>query len=173
MLSNKHNSAATNVWDVERDEYCNKGYNWGKESLTALYPNCGESLINSGGIKIKLIPPEFDDKKRTYGALLQYSYCSTSQTLVAAELCLFDSIEWSTLILEMIDIDNNLFGQWTLKTWLVWTMDIEDVWSMDIEEYVERDDTYTRISTIIPDIYPWHLSRVPIWTVFQSFCSCW
>jgi len=37
----------------------------------------------------------------------------------------------------MIDIDNNLFGQWTLKKWLIWTMDIEDVWSMDIEEYVE------------------------------------
>jgi len=25
---------------------------------------------------------------------------------------------WSTLILEMVDIDNNLYGQWTLKTWL-------------------------------------------------------
>ena len=37
----------------------------------------------------------------------------------------------------MVDIDNNLFGQWTLKTWLIWAMDIEDVWSMDIEEYVE------------------------------------
>ena len=43
--------------------------------------------------KIKLIPPEFDDKKRTHEALLQYSSRSTSQTLVAAELCLFDSIE--------------------------------------------------------------------------------
>jgi len=25
---------------------------------------------------------------------------------------------WSTLILEMVDIDNNLYGQWTLKTWV-------------------------------------------------------
>jgi len=48
-----------------------------------------------------------------------------------------DSIELSTLVLEMIDTDNKLYGQWTLKTWLIWTMDIEDVWSMDIEEYVE------------------------------------
>jgi len=43
--------------------------------------------------KIKLIPPEFDDKKRTHEALLQYSSYSTSETLVAAELCLFDSIQ--------------------------------------------------------------------------------
>ena len=51
--------------------------------------------MNFGGIqnKIKLIPPEFDDKKRTHEALLQYSSRSTSETLVAAELCLFDSIE--------------------------------------------------------------------------------
>ena len=32
-------------------------------------------------------------------------------------------------------------------------MDIEDVWSMDIEEYVNVDNTYTRISTIVPDTY--------------------
>jgi len=25
---------------------------------------------------------------------------------------------WSTLVLEMVDIDNNLYGQWTLKTWV-------------------------------------------------------
>ena len=29
-----------------------------------------------------------------------------------------DSIEWSTLILETIEIDNDLYEQWTLKTWL-------------------------------------------------------
>jgi len=25
---------------------------------------------------------------------------------------------WSTLVLEMVDIDNDLYGQWTLKTWV-------------------------------------------------------
>ena len=80
----------------------------GKESLTALYPNCGESLITIWGKKNKTNSTWFDDKKRTYGALLQYSSCSTSETWVAAELCLFDSIEWSTLELEMVDIDNNM-----------------------------------------------------------------
>ena len=42
--------------------------------------------------KVKLIPPEFDDKKRTHEALLQYSSCSTSETLVAAELCLLTAL---------------------------------------------------------------------------------
>jgi len=35
-------------------------------------------------IKIKLIPPDSTTRKRTYEALLQYSSCSTSETLVAA-----------------------------------------------------------------------------------------
>jgi len=43
--------------------------------------------------KIKLIPSDSARRKRTYGALLQYSSCSTSETFVAAEICMFDSIE--------------------------------------------------------------------------------
>ena len=51
--------------------------------------------MNFGGHKrnkIKLIPPEFDDKKRTHGALLQYLSRSTFETLVAAELCLLTAL---------------------------------------------------------------------------------
>ena len=86
------------------------------------------------GCKINKINSSwFVEKKRIYGALLQYSSCSTSEICVAAEICLFDSIGWSTLILEMVDIDNKLYGQWTLKNIL------------------NIDDAHTRISTIVPD----------------------
>ena len=60
----------------------------------------------------------------------------------------------------MIDIDNNLYRQWTLKKWLVWTMDIEDVWSMDIEEYIE----YLMIPV---HVYPL-LFLIPTSTLIQS-----
>ena len=103
--------------------------------------------MNFGGHKrdkIKLIPPEFDEKKRTHEALLQYSSRSTSQTLVAAELCLLTALNdqlwnWKWLIPTIIYSDNGhrrCCGQWTLKNML------------------SVGDAYTRISTIIPDTYP-------------------
>jgi len=108
--------------------------------------------MNSGGYKIKLIPPEFDDKKRTHEALLQYSSCSTSETLVAAELCLLTALNdqpwnWKWLISTIIymDIEDMAwYGQWTLKMFGQGTL----------KNMLNVDDTYTRISTIVPDTYP-------------------
>ena len=61
-----------------------------------------------------------------------------------------------------IEIGNGWYGQWTSKMFGQWTL----------KNVLNIGDAYTRISTIVPDTYPWHLSRVPNWTVFQSFCSC-
>ena len=55
-----------------------------------------------------------------------------------------DSIERSTLELEMVDTDNNLFGQWTSKMFGQRTL----------KNMLNVGDTYTRISTIVPDTYP-------------------
>ena len=55
-----------------------------------------------------------------------------------------DSIEWSTLVLEMVNIDNKLYGQWTSKMFGQWTL----------KNMLNVDDAYTRISTIVPDTYP-------------------
>jgi len=95
------------------------------------------------GYKNKINSSWFDDKKRTYGTLLQYSSCSKSETLVAAGVMFvwqhwmidFDIDQlwyWKRLMSTIIYMDN---GHW--RHGLVWTMDIEDVWSMDIEEYIE------------------------------------
>ena len=40
----------------------------------------------------------------------------------------------------MIDIDNNLFGQWTSKMFGQWTL----------KNILNIDNTHTRISTIVP-----------------------
>ena len=44
----------------------------------------------------------------------------------------------------MIDIDNNLYGQWTSKMFGQWTL----------KNMLNIDDVQTRISTIFPDTYP-------------------
>ena len=55
-----------------------------------------------------------------------------------------DSIERSTLLLETIEIDNDLYEQWTSKMFDQWTL----------KNMLNIDNTYTRISTIVPDTYP-------------------
>ena len=55
----------------------------------------------------------------------------------------------------MIDIDNNLFGQWTLKTWLGMDNGHRRCFGQwTLKNMLNIDDTYMRISTIVPDIYP-------------------
>ena len=50
----------------------------------------------------------------------------------------------------MVDIDNNLYGQWTLKTWYgQWTSKMFGQWTL--KNMLNIDDAYTRISTIVPD----------------------
>ena len=67
----------------------------------------------------------------------------------------------------MINIDNNLYGQWTLKTWLgmdnghrrccgQWTL----------KNILNIGDAYTRISTIVPDA---HLDTYPEFLIEQWF----
>ena len=63
---------------------------------------------------------------------------------------------WSTLVLEMVDIDNNLYGQWTSKMFGQWTL----------KNMLNVDDTHTRISTIVPDTY---LDTYPEFLIQQWF----
>ena len=91
--------------------------------------------------------------------MLQYPSRSTSETLIAAELCLLDSIERSTLKLEMVDLDNNLFGQWTLKTRLGMDNGHRRCFGQwTLKNMLNVDDAYTRISIIVPDT---HLDTSP------------
>jgi len=60
----------------------------------------------------------------------------------------------------MVDIDNDFYGQWTLKMFGQWAL----------KNMLNIDDAYTRISTIVPnaylDTYPEFLfeqcSKVPV-----------
>jgi len=56
----------------------------------------------------------------------------------------------------MVDIDNNLYGQWTLKMFDQWTL----------KNMLNIDDAYTRISTIVPDTY---LDTYPEFLIEQWF----
>ena len=58
---------------------------------------------------------------------------------------------WSTLILEMIDIDNNLYGNghWRNGWYGQWTSKMFGQWTL--KNILNVDDTHTRISTIVPD----------------------
>ena len=52
----------------------------------------------------------------------------------------------------MIDIDDNLYGQWTLKTWLGMDNGHRRCFGQwTLKNMLNIDDTYTRISTIVPD----------------------
>jgi len=118
--------------------------------------------------KIKLIPPDSTKRRQhmepCYNTrLIQH----LRHWLLPSYVCLTALDDrlwyWSTLVLEMVNVNNNLYGQWTLKTWL--GMDnghrrcLVNGWCL--YAYIHY---YSRC-------LPWHLSRVPIWTVFQSFCS--
>jgi len=56
----------------------------------------------------------------------------------------------------MIDIDNNLYGQWTSKIFDQWTL----------KSILNIDDAHTHISTIVPDA---HLETNPEFLIEQ--CS--
>jgi len=56
----------------------------------------------------------------------------------------------------MVDIDNNLYGQWTLKMFGQWTL----------KNILNIDDAQTRISTIVPDT---NLDTYPEFLIEQCF----
>ena len=125
------------------------------------------------GNKIKLIPPDSTTRKE-----LMEPCCNThlvqhlKHWLLPSYVCWqhwmidFDIDQlryWKWLISTIIYMDNGhwrngWYGQWISKMFGQWTL----------KNMLNIGDAHTRISTIVPDTYPWHLPRVPNWTVFQS-----